>query len=345
MTRYVIIALMNLLVVGSIAASALFALFRGCNMDGTCSEQSSMLTWVLGVGLSIAVVAAGLFIGRIVLRRRHVANQDIAIVALPRTAATDDAAEEDGDEAMLSRLARMTRTVAVDPVVTEPNQDEFDADDADLDEATAFDEAFETADEFIDDLWPKSDFIDDDVGDASDAWSVSETPAPNLHVVVRNGERATPRPFSFEFDSEDAADDEHRFAWLFDDTAGVNSAHVRRDLGFPWSIAGIDHVCRGVSRFGLMVAGTDIASEASAWCQVTASLPRGEALADEDATAFTDWLNTSLRLIGRSGEAMVEEAMEALEAEAVSDPAVARCLPDDFWTDDHPDDSRIARFG
>ena len=94
-----------------------------------------------------------------------------------------------------------------------------------------------------------------------------------------------------------------------------------------------------------MLAGTGIASEASAWCQVTASLPRGEALADEDAVAFADWLNASLRLIGRSGEAMVEEAMAALEAEAASDPAVARCLPDDFWTVSDESDNRIARFG
>lgn len=354
MTRYVIIALMNLLVVGSIAASALFALIRGCNMDGTCTGSSNTLTWVLGVGLSLAVVAALAIVGRTMLkRRRAVGHQDIAIAAMPRALFTagDVATEDDSDEAMLSRLARMTRATAEDTAVVESDHAEpveLNRDGEKFDEASVFDDDFGSADDVVQGESAEGDSIDaerEETSDAVAAPSDGDSTAPGLHVVVRDGERTAPRPFSFELESDDAVEGEHRFAWLFDSNASTNTAHVRRDVGFPWSIVGIDHVCQGVSRFGLMLAGTDVASEASAWCQVTASLPRGEALADEDAIAFTDWLNASLSLIGRSGEAMIEEALAALEAEAASDPAVARCLPRDFWTDSDFDDSRIARFG
>lgn len=320
MTRYVIIALMNLLVVASIAINAIIALIRGCNMDGTCSNGSGVLTWVLGVGLGIAVVVGGAMLFRYALKHHQVStNHRISIASLPkfaRATAVDDEADtsSEADEAMLSRLARMTRASA-------------DSEDIVPEETT--DAEFAEAPVAID--GPK---IAEPVEPL-----VTAKPSPDLHLIVRDGERTAHRQ-----PQQPAAESTEPLDWLFDITA-TNAAQVRDDLGFPWCAAGIDHVCRGITQFGLALKDTDILPEASAWRSVTASLPRNSSLANDDAAAFTEWLNVGLRLVGRNGRAMVAGAVQRLEAEALGDAAMSACLPQQLRVDDEPEYGPLVRFG
>ena len=320
MTRYVVIALMNLLVVASIAINAIIALIRGCNMDGTCSNGSGVLTWVLGVGLGIAVVVGGVMLFRYARQHHHVgATHRISIASLPkfaRATAVDDEADtsSEADEAMLSRLARMTRAGAESEEIAHE-----ETANVKLAEAPVAIDGPEIA-EPIESL-------------------VTAKPLPDLHLVVRDGER-TPHRQRHQPATESSAP----LDWLFDTTA-TNAAQVRGDLGFPWCVAGIDHVCRGITQFGLALKDTDILPEASAWRSVTASLPRNGRLGDDDAAAFTEWLNVGLRLVGRNGRAMVAGAVKRLETEALGEAAMSACLPQQLRADYDPECGPLVRFG
>lgn len=320
MTRYVIIALMNLLVVASIAANAIVALIRGCNMDGTCSNGSGVLTWVLGVGLGLAVIVGGTILFRYARKHHRVStNHRISIASLPkfaRASAVDqdpDATAED-DEAMLSRLARMTRAGT--------GSEEIAGDVVPSFEMAAMPFAIEVPEieESVEALLPAK-------------------PSPDLHLVVRDGARTENRP------QQPAADIGDPLSWLFDTATTSNAAQIRGDLGFPWCIAGIDLVCCGIVRFGPELRDTDILPEASAWRSVTASLPRNSTLAHEDAVAFTEWANMGLRLVGRNGRAMIASAMRRLETEARDDPAMSACLPPQLRVDDGREYGPMVRFG
>ena len=319
MTRYVIIALMNLLVAASIAINAVIALIRGCNMNGTCSNGSGALTWVLGVGLGLAVIIGGTMLFRHAYKHHRVSTTHrISIASLPkfaRASAVDEEADTnpEADEAMLSRLARMTRASADSEEIADDVMVEVEM----ADTPVAFSAL--AAEEMVEPL-------------------VTAKPSPDLHLVVRDGERTAHRQHQPEAKIGEPLD------WLWD-IAAAHAAQVRRDQGFPWCVAGIDHICRGIVQFGLALKDTDILPEASAWRSVTASMPRNSRLADDDAAAFTEWLNVGLRLVGRNGRAMVAGAVQRLETEALGDASMSACLPPQLRADDDPEYGPLVRFG
>lgn len=161
---------------------------------------------------------------------------------------------------------------------------------------------------------------------------------PDLHLVVSEGARVpTPMPPTFH---KRAFTD--RLDWLLDPTSG-KAARVREDTGFPWCVAGIDHAVDGLAQFDEFLADTDVPAECAAWRRIAAAMPRGDALGEGDAHAFAGWFNASLRLVGRGGAAMIDDAMRALEQEAVHDRAVGRALPAEFWQIDALPQA-VARF-
>ena len=319
MTRYVVIALMNLLVAASIAINAVIALIRGCNMNGTCSNGSGVLTWVLGVGLGLAVIVGGTMLFRYAAKHHRISTTHrILIASLPkfaRASAVDEDVDtnSDADEAMLSRLARMTRASA-------------DSEEIADEEAVGVEVAETTV------------VIDTLEIEKTVEHLVTAKSSPDLHLVVRDGERTPHRQNQPEAKIGEPLD------WLFDSIA-TNAAHVREDQSFPWCVAGIDHVCQGIVQFGLALKDTDILPEASAWRSVTASMPRNSRLGDDDAAAFTEWLNVGLRLVGRNGRAMVAGAVQRLETEALGDAAMSACLPQQLRADDDPGYGPLVRFG
>ncbi len=283
MNRYIVIAGMNLLVAAAIAGNAAYALLRGCNMDGTCAGPSSAFTWALAFGLGSLCIAGIVVLTRYARRSQHIGRARIAFVGT-RGSLDGEAAASIGEEAMLSRLARLSRA-------DEPAQ-----------EAVAAQPPIEP---------------------------VAAPSGPDLHLVASDGERMPPPPAQSHA-STPGAEPVSRISWLID--CGVrNAARVRQDTGFPWSVAGIDRAVQGLARFDEFLLDTDVPSECAAWRSLAGAMCRDHALSEEDARAFTNWYNASLRLVGRGGVAMLNEAMNGLAAEAAHDPAIARSLPAAFW--------------
>lgn len=157
-----------------------------------------------------------------------------------------------------------------------------------------------------------------------------ESPIAAAHapgnVWMPAGGRVVPLRFA-EPEPEPEPEADALLDWLFDDAVPGAPARLRAGSGFPWAIAGIDHMCVGVSRLGHRLAGTDYPAEAAAWRQVIVSLPRQQRLAGDDAAAFADWINGMIDVAGQDGADIVVDCIHELGAEAATDPAVAASLP------------------
>lgn len=322
MTRYVVIALINVLIIGLIAVNGAIALLRGCSIGAGCGDSSSTLTWALVIGATIAAVAAIVVLAKAFAdRRRAMASQNITITSigrgfgLKRNAAETEPADDAAGEAMLMRLARMSRHAPV------------------ADEGAAT---------------PAETPAPVSLAKTADVAPV-EAAQPDLRLVVDRGERLARRPLAPVDHAPDApitsAAAEGRFDWLMDEENIHQNSILRIDSGFPWCFAGLDHVCAELSRPQSLPSESAIALEIAAWRQIAASLPREDRLSLDDAAAFVGWLNGALHSTGTDGHALLEQVAEQLASEAATDPAVARCLPRDFWTGGLMPSIPLARFG
>lgn len=347
MKRYLTILAANFVIAMLVGVNASVSLIRGCVSEGQC--DNGILDSALAIGSAVAaLVCVGLavFTWR---RRPRVVTQHIKIPA-SRTAKTDiepaepEVSDNAVDASMSARLARMVSAAQVseDPAPAseaeslEPADHHLPAEQADhgddTDDGDRFD-GFADADnhrdaDVVEPQWePMEQRFDSGSTDeaAADPVSFDEPfrptpPASRAMALLTPYSEPDPEP---EMDEEA----EGEFDWLFDETFPGGPVRLLRHTGFPWALAGIDHVCVGVSRLGHRLAGTDFPAEAAAWRQVVAGLPRQQRLATEDGMAFVDWVNDLLDVSGPDGTDMVIDSLHELGVEAATDPSIAATLP------------------
>lgn len=347
MKRYLSILAANFVIAMLVGVNASVSLIGGCVSEGQCGN--GILDWALAIG---AAVAALVCVGLAVYtwrRRPRVVTQHIKIPA-SRTAkaeiepAEPEVSDDAVDASMSARLARMVSAAQV----SEDPQSAIEADSLEpVDRSLPVEQADKGNDDADGDRF-------DDIADADDHRDADVVEPQREPVAQRfdseSTDAAAPEPASFdepfrptppasramamltpysepdpepEMDEEDAGE----FGWLFDETFPGGPVRLLRHTGFPWALAGIDHVCVGVSRLGHRLAGTDFPSEAAAWRQVVAGLPRQQRLATEDGMAFVDWVNDLLDVCGPDGTDMVIDSLHELGIEAATDPSIAATLP------------------
>ncbi len=324
MTRNIALVAINLLIAAVIGANATMALVRGCDFGGRCSGDSGLLTWVLGIGLPLLVGAGAAALVALWLRAQRNSQHDDGSITIPLShkaaiadGSGDDCSDNEANDVMSARLARMTsaahvaHSASTHACGSDDHQDIQAVDDAVTGSPSIGWNLAKT------DTEPKVD-----------AAPLSEEVSVDASLVLA----VQPRPFAaamerFGDDDDDDGPADEPLGWLIEPDAIVDSPQLRRSSGFPWVVAGIDHVCAGMARLGGLLAGSDFPSEASAWRQVVGNLPRHQPLANEDAAAFTDWLNGMLDMIGPDGLDLIEDALHELAVEAATDPAIGLELP------------------
>lgn len=340
MTRNLILIAINLLIAAAIGGNAIFSLLRGCDFGGRCSGGSSALTWALAIGLPL-LVAAGLAVAGAMWWRGSRNRDDRTATISPSTPEIREiGAQESGDtptqamidSAMSARLARTTSAAhvaqAASPSTSAPGTSDID------DRLNA-----DVPQEMVE---PMSDMAAD-VPRKPTGWSLAKSPVDDVPRVdapacfaVGQRPAATAFPGFSDFSAEDIIDEDddedeesptRPIAWLIDRDSIEPAPQLLLSSGFPWAVAGIDHICIAVARLGTALAGSDFPSEAAAWRQVVNGLPRAQPLAREDAKQFTMWLNAMLGMTDTEGLDMVEDALHELAVEAATNAALSAVLP------------------
>jgi hypothetical protein len=366
MTRYLAIVVVNFVIALLIAVNAAWTMAKGYSGAAQYQPDAGSLALLGGALLAVlACVVVAVYIWR--TRPRETVQRIVIPKAAqserqPRGPEPDTVA----DASMSARLARMTTAAHVapdeEPEAPEPEQEWTHAaapepaiagSDAAQDDGAAAEEdpAPAAASQPAMDDTPAMDIAlpTDFVRTASlpaeaaplqshnpevDQQPVDspESPIAAAHapdnVWMPAGRRVVPLRFAEpEPEPEPEPEADVLRDWLFDDSIPGAPARLRAGSGFPWAVAGIDHMCIGVSRLGHRLVGTDYPAEAAAWRQVVSSLPRQQRLAGDDAAAFADWINGMIDVAGQDGADSVVDCIHELGAEAAIDPAVAASLP------------------
>ncbi len=348
MTRNVLIVAINLLIAAMIGGNAVVALSGGCDFGGRCTGSSGPLTWALAIGLPLLVAGGvAMFAYRWMQSRRDPGDGRISISVAKRSSTdqSDDAVDKQADDVMTARLARTTTAAHTAEAALRADLQEdaqFDAPPIE-DVSEASQTAFQPADA---QTTPTSRSWNlDKPAQQADSDPVTALPSVNHAPPVTSF-----RPLAFAaMDALGAADEgeaeEGPIDWLLDPDSLGTAPHLRARSGFPWVVAGIDHVCVGMARLGHELAGTDYPSEAFAWRQVVVNLPRHRQLAIDDSAAFIGWLNDLLDLTGVAGLDLIEDALHELAVEAASNTALAEQLPDELVAAASLPEPRHMRFG
>ncbi len=349
MTRNVLIVAINLLIAAIIGGNAAFALVNGCDFGGRCTGSSGPLTWALAIGLPLLVIGAAAMLGfRWMQSRRNSGDNQIRITIPSRHSAgeADDEADALADNVMSARLARTTHAAHIAEAALRADELVDAPPDAPPIEEVGEAQQIDPDPDVADDMSVQSrqwslDKPAEDVGDEpTSAMPTADAFPPTLPS----------RPLAFaamdDLGTADEADgDEGPIDWLLDPNRLDAAPRLRAGSGFPWVVAGIDHICLGIARFGHELAGTDYPSEAFAWRQVVINLPRHRPLAIDDSAAFTGWMNDLLDLTGPAGLDLIQDALHELAVEAASDGALAEQLPDQLVGASRRQEPRAARFG
>ena len=341
MTRNFVIAVINLAIAAVIGINAAIALLDGCEIGGgRCSGSSGVLTWMLAIIMPMVAIIGGIMVLKKWRGVTPVSSREIKF-ATPSGQTGPVETDAEADNAMSARLARTANAAHVPEVASE----EVEIAVAGGDIEAGADVRFGA----ISDAAIMSDETKDvaaSVEYASTDWPTVTGVAPgdNFHPDFPTGaepaqnrvfEQNSPRPDEWA-DGQDGdrdipqATEGRAIDWLIDgDEAGFTPL-LREDCGFPWVVAGIDHVCAGVARIGHRLIGTDFPAEAAAWRQVVGGLSRSDLLARDDARAFTAWVNGILDVSGDAGLDLVEDALHELGVEAATNAALAARLPADM---------------
>lgn len=337
MKRYLTILCANFAIAMLVGINASASLIRGCVSEGQC--QTSVWDWALAIGAAIAAVICG---GLAMYTWRHrpkLVTQHIMIPASrnPKVEigpAEPEASDNAVDAAMSARLARMVSAAQVtNDGETAVQVDTFDPEESDRPAEDA-DYGDNLGKGGLCDVDPESGSVEPHWEPDQPSIDSESTEEDALQPVAFDEPVRTTDPFSPAMtmmtallEPEPAPDAEGELDWLFEDSFPGAPARLHRGTGFPWTLAGIDHVCVGVSRLGHRLVGTDFPAEAAAWRQVVASLPRQQRLAPQDGAAFEDWVNDLLDICGPDGVDMVVDSLHELGVEAATDPAIAAALP------------------
>ena len=349
MTRNVLIVAINLLIAAIIGGNAAFALIGGCDFGGRCTGSSGPLTWALAIGLPLLVAGAAAMLGYRWMQSRRNADDGRISISIPMRRSAeqaDDAVDTQADDVMTARLARTTS--AAHTAEAALRVEETEAAEPDAPAVEDVDEAWQDGADTVDDVdmpvqsprWS----LDKHIADADDEPMPAMPPADAFPAI------APFRPLAFaamdDLGTPDEADSEEGpIDWLLDPDSLGDAPQLRAGSGFPWVVAGIDHICVGMARLGHELAGTDYPSEAFAWRQVVVNLPRHRPLAIDDSTAFIGWLNDLLDLTGPAGLELIQDALHELAVEAASDGTLAEHLPDDLVATAPRQEPRRMRFG
>lgn len=334
MTRNIVIGAINLAIAAIIGINALLALMGGCSIGGgRCDGSSNVLTWGLAIVMPAIVIVGGFLLVRAWRKSASAGDREIAF-KLPLRAPSHpgiDVSDDDADDAMSARLARTTTAAHVIDLPDENAGDLLTADnavdDADYDapySSPSTDRDFADSNQSaMDDCVPEQ--LNDDR-----RWMEPFTAEEGSPTILPPAPSHHPSDQWAVEDIEDAPDDGQRaLDWLVEGDEQGFAPLLRTDSGFPWVVAGIDHVCAGVARIGHRLVGTDYPAEAAAWRQVVGGLSRHDPLGGDDSLAFIDWVNGILDASGDAGLDLVEDALHELGVEAATNPQIAAHLPAD----------------
>jgi hypothetical protein len=344
MVRFLVLALVNIVVVGLVAMQAVPPLLAGCDMSGSCANGPGVMTWALAVGLPVVsliglIVAAWAMFGK--GRAKNVAapavvatkSSDEADAVAPSAAVKERkslfrsrkgaaiAAEEEhgnseqaADASAQSRLSRVRATAEAEvEAANQLEEDRFADEDAlalTEDEPTTIETALAGG---ADGESPMTS--------VEDASAIIDDEADDLPLPAPGAGRLRVIPFSMADDEVVAVDD--GLDWLFDGQQ-IASPDI---TGFPWIVATIDRFCEAVMDDRAMFLSETMRGEAQAWRTAVAPLPRHEPIAGRDAHDFTGWANQCLSMGGGNGRLLVVDTIGRLRDEARYDPRVERELP------------------
>jgi hypothetical protein len=131
--------------------------------------------------------------------------------------------------------------------------------------------------------------------------------------------------------------------WIYVD--GAYHVAPAAQTGFPWATAGIAHVAGAITASRLLPAGSQASAEARAWREAVVGFERSEPIDLADCEAFVGWINSLDTGDDAALRAAVDEALEALKAEAHGDHALAASLPHEFGTENGGEAGGIALAG
>lgn len=346
MTRNIVIGAINLAIAAIIGINALMALTTGCSIGGgRCDGSSNMLTWVLAILMPAIVVVGGFLIFRAWRAAAPSEKREISfsLPVLPSARSAPDESDSEADNAMSARLARTTFAAHVsetaddiaEPEGAEPPDELTGADLVEAATVPAMPIAVVDADNVnaadMPDVegFPRSEVHDFGHSPDTEALASGESVPASVDVPAVSAIHALGQ-WSSEPAEASSAEDVRSIDWLVDSDDAGFSPILREDSGFPWAVAGIDHVCSGVARIGNRLVGTDFPAEAAAWRQVIGGLPRHQALGADDCRAFVDWVNGILDVSGDAGLDLIEDALHELGVEAATDPLLSARLPADI---------------